>query len=323
MEVVYGCCCGIDVHKRKLTANLLRRSRDRKQEIDEVRTFGTMTRDLLELADWLKEAECTHVAMEGTGVYWKPVFSILEGEFDVVLVNAHHIKTVPGRKTDVLDCQWIAQLLQHGLLRASFIPPRPIRELRDLTRQRRTLVGERSSAVKRIHKVLEDCNIKLSSVATDVMGASGRDMIEALIDGEQDPLKLAALARGRLKAKRESLRQALYGHVTAHHRFMLRVHWAHIESLDRLIADVDQQIEEQVRPFSEIVSLLDRFPASVRPPPSRSSPRSALKVHASPPQSARPPATREPGCPIVSTVLSRRPQRLDRLRPDPKMLANR
>ena len=179
---------------------------------------------------------------------------------EVVLVNAHHIKTVPGRKTDVQDCQWIAQLLQHGLLRASFIPPRPIRELRDLTRQRRSLVGERSSAVKRIHKVLEDCNIKLSSVATDVMGASGRDMIQALIDGEQDPLKLALLARGRLKAKRESLRQALHGHVTAHHRFMLRVHWAHIESLDRLIADVDQQIEEQVRPFAEIVSLLDQVP---------------------------------------------------------------
>ena len=180
MEVRYDCCCGIDVHKKKLAANVLRRSRDGIEEIDEVRTFGTMTGDLLELADWLKQAGCTDVAMESTGVYWKPVFNILEGEFEVVLVNAHHIKTVPGRKTDVQDCQWIAQLLQHGLLRASFIPPRPIRELRDLTRQRRSLVGERSSAVKRIHKVLEDCNIKLSSVATDVMGASGRDMIQAL-----------------------------------------------------------------------------------------------------------------------------------------------
>lgn len=260
MEVTYGCCCGIDVHKKKLAANLLRRLRDGRKEIDEVRTFGTMTGDLLELADWLKQAGCTHVAMESTGVYWKPVFNILEGEFDVVLVNAHHIKNVPGRKTDVLDCQWIAQLLQHGLLRASFIPPRPIRELRDLTRQRRILVGERSSAVKRIQKVLEDCNIKLSSVATDVMGVSGRSMIQALIDGEHDPVKLAALARGRLKIKQEALREALDGRVTTHHRFMLRVHWAHIESLDRLVADVDEQIDEQVRPFSEIVSLLDRIP---------------------------------------------------------------
>ena len=260
MEVLYDCCCGIDVHKKKLAANLLRRAPDGREEIDEVRTFGTMTGDLLELAEWLKEAGCTHVAMESTGVYWKPVFNILEGKFEVVLVNARHIKTVPGRKTDVQDCQWIAQLLQHGLLRASFIPPRLIRELRDLTRQRRSLIEERSAAVKRIHKVLEDCNIKLSSVATDVMGASGRDMIQALIDGEQDPLKLAALARGRLKAKRESLQQALHGHVTEHHRFMLRLHWAHIASLDRLVADLDQQIEEQVRPFAEIIALLDQVP---------------------------------------------------------------
>ena len=204
MEMLYDCCCGIDVHKKKLAVNLLRRSRAEIEAIDEVRTFGTMTDDLLELADWLKEAGCTHVAMESTGVYWKPVFNILEGDFDVVLVNAHHIKTVPGRKTDVLDCQWIAQLLQHGLLRASFIPPRPIRELRDLTRQRRTLVDERSSVVKRIHKVLEDCNIKLSSVATDVMGASGRDMIVALIDGEQDPRRNRSSATGAYQPGSES-----------------------------------------------------------------------------------------------------------------------
>ena len=162
MEIVHRCCCGLDVHKKSVAANLLRRSPAGAEEIDEVRTFATTTGELLELADWLKEAGCTHVALESTGVYWKPIFNILEADFEIVLVNAKHIKNVPGRKTDVQDCRWLAQLLQHGLVRGSFIPPGPIRELRDLTRGRRRLVGERSSVVNRVHKVLEDANVKLS-----------------------------------------------------------------------------------------------------------------------------------------------------------------
>ena len=229
-----------------------------------VRTFATTTDQLLELADWLKEAGCTHVALESTGVYWKPIFNILEADFEVVLVNAKHIKNVPGRKTDVQDCRWLAQLLQHGLVRGGFIPPRPIRELRDLTRGRRRLVGERSSVVNRVHKVLEDANIKLSSVATDVMGKSGWDMVGAIIDGEQDPQKLAALARGRLKTKREQLEQALHCRVTDHHRFLLAQHRAHIEFLDRMIADYDRRIDEQVQPFLHSFRSWTGFPASTR-----------------------------------------------------------
>ena len=260
MEIVHRCCCGLDVHKKSVAANLLRRSAAGAEEIDEVRTFATTTDQLLELADWLKEAGCTHVALESTGVYWKPIFNILEADFEVVLVNAKHIKNVPGRKTDVQDCRWLAQLLQHGLVRGSFIPPRPIRELRDLTRGRRRLVGERSSVVNRVHKVLEDANVKLASVATDVMGKSGWDMVGAIIDGEQDPQRLAALARGRLKAKREQLEQALHGRVSDHHRFLLAQHRAHIEFLDRMIADYDRRIDEQVQPFFALIPLLDRVP---------------------------------------------------------------
>ena len=170
-----------------------------------------MTGELLRLCEWLQEAGCTHVAMESTGVYSKPVYHILEGDFEVMLVNAKEFKNVPGRKTDVSDCQWLAQLLQHGLLHASFIPPVEIRELRDLTRGRRQLVGERTAVVNRIHKVLEDANIKLSSVASDIMGKSGMAMIEAIIDGESDPVKLGGMARGRLKAKQVLLEQALHG----------------------------------------------------------------------------------------------------------------
>src|SRR5207248_3189812 len=208
----------------------------------EVRTFSTMTADLLALADWLAHHQVTHVAMESTGVYWKPVFNLLEGSVHVVLVNAEHIKKVPGRKTDVKDCQWIAQLLQHGLLKASFVPPAPIRDLRDLTRQRTQLVQERSAAVNRVQKVLEDANIKLAGVATDVLGASGRDMLEALIAGETDPVKLADLARKRLREKIPALRQALRGRITEHHRFLLRMHLDHISHLEELIARLSSRI---------------------------------------------------------------------------------
>lgn len=204
MDVQYRCCCGIDVHKEGLAANLLRKGVDDKADLNEVRSFSTMTHGLLKLCEWLERAGCTHVAMESTGVYWKPIFNILEADFEVILVNAKHIKNVPGRKTGVKDCQWIAQLLQHGLLQASFIPPLEIRQLRDLTRERKNLIQDRSSVVNRVQKVLEDANIKLSSVARDVMGKSGWDMLLAIVGGEEDPEKLAALARGKLKVKKEA-----------------------------------------------------------------------------------------------------------------------
>jgi transposase len=259
MEILYHCCAGLDVHKKTVVACIRRLGPDKQAE-DLVRTFGTMTGELLELADWLAAHSVVHVAMESTGVYWKPVFHLLEDRFQVLLVNAQHIKQVPGRKTDVKDCQWIAQLLQHGLLRASFVPPQPIRELRDLTRQRSQLVGERASVSNRIQKVLEDANIKLSSVASDVLGVSGRAMIAALIDGETEPDRLAELARRRLRGKIPQLRQALKGHVTEHHRFLLRTLMDHVRHLEELIGRLDQRIEEAMSPFARAVDRLVTIP---------------------------------------------------------------
>ncbi len=207
--MVYRCCCGIDVHKKSLTAHLLRRGVGGKEDLAETRTFGTSTDELLRLSQWLSEAECTHLALESTGVYWKPIFNIVEADFEVILANAKQIKNVPGRKTDVQDCQWIGQLLQHGLLQGSFVPPEPIRELRDLTRQRKQLVRQRAGCIQRIQKVLEDAHIKLSSVATDVVGKSGWDMLSQIVAGESDASKMADLARGRLKSKHEELVLAL------------------------------------------------------------------------------------------------------------------
>jgi transposase len=259
MEILYHCCAGLDVHKKTVVACIRRLGPDKQPE-DLVRTFGTMTGDLLELADWLAAHAVVHVAMESTGVYWKPVFHLLEDRFKILLVNAQHIKQVPGRKTDVKDCQWIAQLLQHGLLRASFVPPQPIRELRDLTRQRSQLVGERASVSNRIQKVLEDANIKLASVASDVLGVSGRAMIAALIGGETEPDRLADLARRRLRGKIPQLRQALKGHVTEHHRFMLRTLMDHVGHLDGLIERLDRRIEEAMSPFAQAVERLVTIP---------------------------------------------------------------
>jgi transposase len=219
-----------------------------------------MTGDLLALADWLAEHDVTHVAMESTGVYWKPIFNVLGGRFEVILVNAEHIKQVPGRKTDVKDCQWIAQLLQHGLLKASFVPPLPIRELRDLTRQRTQLIQEKTAAANRIQKVLEDANVKLAGVATDVLGVSGRDMLEALIAGETDPAKLADLARKRLREKIPALRLALQGRVTDHHRFLLRMHLDHVTHLEELIGRLGARIEEALAPFAEAEERLQTIP---------------------------------------------------------------
>jgi transposase len=259
MDTLYPRCAGIDVHKANVVV-CVRCCEAPGQVSEEVRTFPTMTRDLLALADWLASRGVTHVALESTGVYWKPVFNLLEGTVHVTLVNAEHIKQVPGRKTDVKDCQWIAQLLQHGLLKASFVPPQPIRELRDLTRQRTQLIGERSAAANRIQKVLEDANIKLAGVATDVLGVSGRDMLEALIAGETDPVKLAELARKRLREKIPALRLALQGRVTGHHRFLLRMHLDHVAHLDELIGRLGGRIEEALAPFAEGLERLQTIP---------------------------------------------------------------
>ncbi len=220
----------------------VRRLDKRNRVRSEVRTFGATTPELLELSDWLLAEGVPVVAMESTGVYWKPVFNILEGSTEVTLVNPEHIKQVPGRKTDVRDCEWIAQLLQCGLLRPSFVPPRVIRDLRDLTRQRSKLVGERAGVVNRIQKVLEDANVKLGSVATDVLGKSGRAMLEALIAGRTDGPVLAELALGRMRSKKQALGKALTGHVTDHHRFLLRLHLDQFDQLEKLVGRLDERI---------------------------------------------------------------------------------
>lgn len=216
MDIIYPCCCG----KEKVVA-CLRKIGDDGKTHGEKRTYSTMTKELLSLSDWMASEGVTHVAMESTGVYWKPIWNILEGVFTVLLVNARHIKQVPGRKTDMKDGEWIAQLLQHGLLNPSFVPPTPIRELRDLTRHQTKLIGEQATVSNRIQKTLEDANIKLASVATDVMGVSGRAMLKAVISGQEDPKVLANLARRRLRGKIPQLKLALEGRITEHHRFML------------------------------------------------------------------------------------------------------
>jgi transposase len=259
METIYRCCAGLDVHKMTVVA-CVRRVEPSGRVHEEVRTFGTMTAELLLLSDWLAEAEVSHVAMESTGVYWKPVFNLLEGDFEVLLVNPRHMKQVPGRKTDVKDCQWIAQLLQCGLLRGSFIPPRPTRELRELTRQRSQLVAEKAAVANRIQKVLEDANIKLAGVATDVLGVSGRAMIGALIAGREDPAALAELARRRLRRKLPELRAALQGRVSEHHRFLLGVLMSHLNSLEGLITDLSQRIAAVMPASAEAVERLKTIP---------------------------------------------------------------
>ena len=257
MDVVHARCCGVDVHKATVVACLIvpgAQGRPTK----EVRTFGTMTVDLLQLVDWLVAAGCTHVAMESTGSYWKPIYNLLEGVIDeVVVVNAAHIKQVPGRKTDVKDAEWIADLLRHGLLRASFIPDRPQRELRELTRYRTALVRERSAEVSRVQKVLEGANIKLAVVAKDITGVSGRDMVAALLAGRTDAATMAQFARGRMREKIPQLEKALMGRFAAHQRFLVAQQLAHIDFLDDLIARVSAEVAERVGPFEALIALLD------------------------------------------------------------------
>ena len=259
MQVVYQRCCGLDVHKKVIAACVLL-SDERGRKRRELRTFGTMTRDLLALADWLHGLGVEQVAMESTGVYWKPVWNILEGQFDLLLVNAQQIKAVPGRKTDIKDCEWIADLLQHGLLRRSFVPEPAIRELRDLTRYRAVLAQERATVANRIQKVLEDANIKLASVATDVLGQSGRSMLEAMVAGQQDPEQLAELARRRLRAKIPELRRALQGQMKDHHRFLLRRLLEHLRFVESQIAELEQEIERRMGPFQEAVTRWTTIP---------------------------------------------------------------
>jgi transposase len=259
MELLHRRCCGLDVHKETVVA-CLRLVPDGKVTT-EVRTFQTTTVDLLRLSGWLAENDCTHVAMEATGVYWKPVWHVLaDGELELLLVNAAHVKNVPGRKTDVNDATWLAELLAHGLLRASYVPDAQTQEMRTLLRTRKQLVREQSRHVQRVQKTLEDANIKLDSVLSDVMGKSGRAMIEALIAGETNPAKLASFADRRVKASPEQLREALRGRVTKQHRFLLRLHTDQIDALAAAIAKIDARVEESLQPFRTAVELIKSMP---------------------------------------------------------------
>ncbi len=271
MEILYTQCCGLDVHKKTVVA--CRITQDAVgQRSKEIRTFGTVTQELLLLSDWLREGGCTHVAMEATGVYWQPIYRVLEGEFVLLVVNAQHIKAVPGRKTDVRDAEWIADLLQHGLLTGSLIPSTPQRELRELTRYRVSLVQERSRAVNRLQKTLEDTNLKLGDVVTDILGKSSRAILEALLSGQTDPVALADLARGRLKAKRVALEAALVGTLRPHQHFLLREQLQHIDTLTGTIQRIEHEIAARLVVMDAASSALD--PPPVDPEPGASSPYS-------------------------------------------------
>lgn len=257
MQVLYPRCAGLDVHKDTVVAAV----RCVTPPIHhEVRSFATTTQGLLALGEWLNSHHCTHVAMEATGVYWKPVWHLLEGQVELVLANAQHIRNVPGRKTDVNDATWIADLLAHGLIRSSFVPPAAIQELRDLTRTRKQLVREISQHSLRIQKVLEDANIKLGSVLSDVLGQSGRAMLEAIIAGEEDPERLAAMALGTARRKHAALVEALRGRATAHHRAMLRLHLDLVDALDDALREIDVRVGKSLEPIRASAQLLTTMP---------------------------------------------------------------
>lgn len=251
MELLYQRCCGLDVHKKVVAACVI------TPQGRETRTFSTMTSDLLKLKDWLVESEVSHIAMESTGVFWKPVYNLLEDDFSLLLVNAQHIKALPGRKTDMKDAEWIAQLLRHGLVKGSFVPDRDQRELRELVRYRRSLIEERARVINRIQKVLEGANIKLSSVATDVVGVSGRAMIEAMVNGVNDPKVLAEMAKGRLRKKKETLEESLKGLMGNHQKTMLNSQLRHLAFLDQEIARLDEEIGGRMHRFDEVMQRLD------------------------------------------------------------------
>jgi transposase len=259
MEVLFARCAGLDVHQKTVVACVRLHGPDGRART-ETRTFATHTAALLELSAWLEENGCTHAVMEATGVYWKPVWHILEEGFALVLANAHYVRNVPGRKTDVSDAAWLADLLAHGLVRSSFVPDRPTQELRDLTRTRKQLVRQRAQHVNRLHKVLEDANLKIGSYVTDITGVTGRAILSSLIAGETDPAKLADLRNPRLKAPRADLVLALTGKVTQHHRFMMQMHLEQIDAADSSVARLDVQIEALTRPLAEVVGRLSAMP---------------------------------------------------------------
>jgi transposase len=259
MEVVYEHCCGLDIHKKLVVACAITPGPGGKPQ-KEIRSFGAMTADLLALSDWLSAKGVTHVAMESTGVYWKPLYNLLEASFTLLLANAQHVKAVPGRKTDVKDCEWLADLLRHGLLRGSFVPDRAQRELRELTRYRTSLVQERSAAANRLQKTLEGANIKLASVATNILGKSAREMLAALVAGSTDVASMAALAKGRLREKIPQLEQALAGRFGAHQRFLAAQQLAHIDFLDEAIAQVSEEVAQRLGPFEKVIERLDAIP---------------------------------------------------------------
>jgi transposase len=258
MEVVHERCAGLDVHQHTVVACVRVAAEGQVQQ--KVRSFDTTTQGLLALCDWLSEHKCTHVALESTGVYWKPVWHVLESSFELVLANAMHIRNMPGRKTDVNDAMWIADLLAHGLIRASFVPPVPVQELRDLTRTRKQLVREVAQHVQRIQKTLEDANVKITGVISNVLGVSGRALIEAIIAGESNPERLVDLVSTRLKASREQLAEALRGRVREHHRFLLRLHLGQVDTLNAAVRDVEARLGETLRPFHERAQLLTSMP---------------------------------------------------------------
>lgn len=260
---MYERCAGLDVHKKTVVACVLITVAD-KPVHKQVRTFATTTAGLLALSDWLSGQQVTHVSIESTGVYWRPIFNILEAVCTVILVNAQHIKAVPGRKTDVRDSEWLADLLRHGLLKASFIPPQPIRDLRDLVRYRKTLVYERSKEINRLHKLLETANIKLTSVVSDVMGKSGQAMLEALLAGQSDAEALAELARGSLRGKLPQLREALEGRIDTHHRLLLGQMLAHIEFLETSLHTLLLEIEKRLEPYEQAIERLVQLPGIQR-----------------------------------------------------------
>jgi transposase len=256
LDVVHQAVGGLDVHKKTVVA-CRRRVSDGGRVEKQVLTFSTMTDGLLALVEWLHQWHVSIVAMESTGVFWKPIWNLLDSHFQLLLVNAHHIKQVPGRKTDVRDCEWIAQLLQYGLLSASFVPDLEIRQLRDLTRHRAKLIDEKTAVVNRIHKTLESANVKLSSVATDIMGVSGRNILKAIVSGQSDAAKLADLARGTLRRKKALLQQSLTGRITPHHSSLLELLLQHIEFLQRQVGQLDEMIRQKMQPFAGQLRLLE------------------------------------------------------------------
>jgi transposase len=258
MEVMYARCCGLDVHKESISVCVLVVEGGRREK--QMRRVGSTTGEILELSDWLRQRQVTHVAMESTGVYWKPIWNLLEGSFTLLLINAQHIKQVPGRKTDTKDAEWIAELLQHGLLRSSFVPDQQQRDLRDLTRYRARLSDDCGRVAARVEKVLEDANIKLAAVASDVLGVSGRAMLRAMIAGEEDAERLADLAKLRLRQKLPQLRTALAGRVRDHHRFLLQQLLEELEFLEGQLAEVEKRIAEQMRPFESTVTMWKTIP---------------------------------------------------------------